>query len=67
MRAHGRRLGTAMCEALGLDPTYVRDITLRCHVQEAALVTLTMVVPTDAGDDMAEVLSEFHLVEKDKD
>jgi hypothetical protein len=50
----GQDLGRDLCEALGIDPMSVTDMTIECHVGGAATVTYKAVrnVDTRSGERM---------------
>ena len=60
---HGRRLGLALCEALGIDSHNVVSITVRADVHDAALITIERLM--DADNDLATTLTEYELIERD--
>jgi hypothetical protein len=60
---HGRKLGKALCEALGVETHDVLSITVRASVDEAGIVIVERYV--DADNDVATVLTQYELVERE--
>ena len=63
MAHHPHEVGTAMCEAFGLNPKDVKRITFDWTWETVGAVTVELHV-TDASA-MATVLKRYELVEKD--
>ena len=59
--ATGNTLGTAICEAIGIDPTTVHTMTLDMNVTRAARLTTIGFVDTDAVDGIAEAVRCYTL------
>lgn len=65
---HGRRLGVALCDALGLDKNLVRSLTFHCEIDEAATVIVEQFVTSDQGERTADIIvREYEVVPKDPD
>lgn len=58
----GQELGTQLCEALGLDPSDVLSLTLRCGVDDLAVVTVERVVTDEDGIAIGTSLRAYDLV-----
>lgn len=65
----GAFLGTALCEALGIDPTGVRRVIVDCQVGKEAKIITHSFVPEDKGnyrmvaDGFKTVLRRYELKE----
>ena len=58
-----RSVGPKICEALGLDPSMVRDITIMLNVDDVPRVSVVGYVRRDECDALTKVLTEFKLVD----
>lgn len=61
----GRHLGSAVCNALGLDEMSVRAVTINLTVDEVATVTVEMFIRAESG--LETVLRRYELVEREDD
>lgn len=57
-------LGTRLCEALGLDPGKVTDITLDFPCAGIATATVTFQPTFDEADKLIEIVGQFELQER---
>jgi hypothetical protein len=62
-KVHGRRAGRQVCEALGLDPEMVRDITISFPVDGLVRVDVVGYVRRDESAELMEALTQYALVE----
>lgn len=60
----GKKLGQAVCAALGLDSQSVMSLTLELPGSGVALVQVKLLVREQAGQGLVEQLSSYRLVEK---
>jgi len=61
----GQTLGTTICAALGIDPSQVVEITLRCRSTKLAEIVVCMRVNESVGDVLVTELGKYRLVEND--
>lgn len=59
--ATGQTLGSALCQALGIDAKLVTNITLECDPQRAARVLVESLVPDAATGDLQAAVAEYEL------
>ena len=64
MAVLAREVGSKVCEALGLDPAKVTVISFLWEAEGVAKIRFTQLVTSEDGDAIAEILSEYELVEK---
>lgn len=62
---HGRILGTKICEALGLNPNEVVELTLHCGLQSVATVTVELLPQLSAEGELVAVLRAYQVVERE--
>ena len=62
-RLHENRLGSALCEALGLDPKQIAAITIHCDIHFPATVDVVRYVEGVEADRLEQVVSRYRLVE----
>lgn len=58
----GSDLGRAILEALGLDPSTARSVTIRCAAGEVATVTVERMVLDDDGAKIVASLERYDVV-----
>jgi hypothetical protein len=58
-------INAAICEALGIDPTITKSLTIRLAAQEAARVEVVQFVANGEGGKLAEVLKRYTLTESE--
>ncbi len=52
-------LGTAFLEAMGLDPTKCRGITIRAHINEIVTVDVELFATEEQGEKIAQAARRF--------
>lgn len=62
-KVSGRVLGLALCDALGISPNGIREITVSAEATEMAMVTIRMFVP----DRVCDILRRYELCERGND
>ena len=63
----GEDLGTKVCDALGLEPSKVRKITITLPSNGPALVKAEQYVNAEEADRLFNIISKrYHLVEADE-
>lgn len=57
----GRELGQQICEALGVDPSTVLSITLRCSAEDVVTAVIDRFVTDDEGVRIAAAVERYEL------
>lgn len=57
-------LGKQVCEALGIDPSGVRSLTLKMKADDLAIVEIVRFIEVDEAGRLIETCSEYRLVEQ---
>lgn len=60
----GNELGILVCDALGISPDCVSEISISMRPFEPALVTITHRVANPVAKEIAEAVSQFELTKK---
>ncbi len=60
-----RKIGTEICEVLGLDPMKTGTITMEFRPQEVVIAVAHLYVQQDEIEPLKEVLTRYTLVPKD--
>lgn len=59
---NGRFLGVKICQALGLNPNEVVDLTVHCGLNEVATVTVEYLPQVSESDQLVRVFRAYRLV-----